>query len=377
MESRWADYGYVGSILLVVYGFVFFIAYNVSPILLGALGGSVITILLGILAIVGGILFSCAFRAFGTELEVSWAWVPFLFGMIIWIAQGITQILVGFNHPIGVTIYGWMVILLIFLFIIWGAFLFISWKMLGRKARLGLYASILFLINALGWLTVFGFGILVCTMVLMAIILVPEKQLLPFLNLRAFFTQTRKSTMAQFGALLLAIYSIIAFKWLINGFFPLPVVTAAVLNLISVLAIWIGIPGLILLFLNLEEQYNNPLSYYSIVVGTPALLLLSVTDFTWLMSNINVFADPSWGLQQYYNLPLIWSWSNILLFLWCLLAAFAFLQLYRLPQNRGELGFLIIHLMLFFAAILWLFGFGYITLIFAGVLLFQKKLVKR
>lgn len=377
METRWADFGYIGSILLLLYGLLFFIAYNLSPVLLGTLGGTILSVLLGLLAFFGGILFSCAFFAFRTELKVSWAWLPFLTGVVVWAVQGVAQILVGFNHPVGITLYGWTVILLVLLFLIWGAFLFTMRKLLGRKSRLGLFASILFLINCLGWLSVFGFGILVCTMVLMAIILVPEKQLLPLFSLRDFFSQTRKSTLAHLGGLVLTLYSIIALKWEINGFFPLPVLPAAILNFISVLAIWIAVPALILLFLNIEEQYNNPFSYYAIVVGAPALLLLSVTDFTWLMSNINVFVDPVWGLEQYNTLPLIWSWSNILLFLWCLLAAIAFLQLYRLPQNKGDFEFLLIHLMFLLAAILWIFGIGYLTLILAGVLLYRKKFVKR
>jgi hypothetical protein len=305
MESRWANYGYIGSILLVFYGFIFFVTYHLSPLVLGPIGGSAITVVLGILAILGGALFSCAFLAFGTELKVSWAWVPFLLGIIIWIYQGVIQILVGFNHPVGVALYGWAIILLVFLFLVWGGFLYPMRKLFGRKSRLGLFVSILFLINALGWLSFFGFGLLVCVMVIMAIILVPEKPLLRFLNLSGFFNSTRKATLAQLGAVLLTCYSLLALKWLINGFFPLPVVAASVLNFLSVFAIWIVVPGLILLYTRIEEDYNNPLSYYAIIIGVPALLLLSLTDFTWLTSNINVFADPAWGLQQYYNLSLI------------------------------------------------------------------------
>ncbi|MFW9831064.1 MAG: hypothetical protein ACFFD8_04755 [Candidatus Thorarchaeota archaeon] len=376
MESRWASLGYIGSIILVFYGFFFFIAYNLSPIVLSSFGGSIVSILLGVMALFGGMLFSCAFLAFGNELKVSWSWVPFVIGVIVWIIQGVAQILVSLNHPTGITLYGWMVIVIVLLFIVWGAFLFTMRKLLGRKQRLGLYASILFLLNALGWLSVLGMGLLVCNMLLMAIILIPDKRLLPIPSLGEFFNTKRKSSLSKLGTFLLFVYAVLAIKWLINGLFPLPVLAAASLNFFSLLTIWVAIPGLVLLFLDFEQRYNNPLSYYSIVVGVPALLLLSITDFTWLMSNINVFADPSWGLQQYSTLSLLWSWTGIPLFLWSMLTAIAFLQIYRLPQIQGNIIFLIIHLMFLFSGLLWLFGLGYIFLIFAGLLLYWKYWVK-
>lgn len=377
MESRWSVYGYLGSILLIFYGFFSLVTYHLSPALLGATGGSIITILLGVLALLGGALFSCAFHAFGTELKVSWTWVPFLMGLIIWVAQGVTQILVGLGNPIGVTSYGWMVILLLFLFLIWGFFVFMMRKQYGRKERLGLYAAILFLLNGIGWLSIFGFGILVVSMVLMAIILVPERRILPILSIREFFSAQRKISLTQLATLLLTIYAILGMKWVINIIFPLPVLAAAVLNFLSIVAIWVTIPGLILVFLNIEEDYNNPFAYYALLVGTPALLMLSLTDFTWLMSNINVFYDAAWGVQQYLTVSLIQSWASVLLLIWCLASAIAFLQISRLPITKGDNFFLIIGVLFLLSAFIWFIGGGFILLIMIGILLYWKYGFKR
>ena len=377
MESRWSVYGYLGSILLLLYGFFFLVTYHLSPAFWGVAGGSIITILLGVLAILGGALFSCAFLAFGAELKVSGTWVPFIFGLIIWIAQGVVQILVGLGNPIGSGVYGWMVILLLFLFLIWGIFVFMMRNNFGRKDRLGLYAGILFLLNGIGWLSIFGFGILVVSMVLMAIILVPERRILPIPSIREFFTAKRKTSLTQLSPLLLTIYAILGIKWIINIVYPLPVAVAAVLNFLSILAIWIAIPGLILVFLKREEEFNNPQAYYAVVVGTPALLLLSLTDFTWLMSNLNVYYDLAWGLQQYLTLPLIQSWANILLFIWCLVSAIAFLQISRLPITKGDPSYLILGVLFLLSTFLWFIGAGFILLIAIGLLLYWKYGFKR
>jgi hypothetical protein len=127
-------------------------------------------------------------------------------------------------------------------------------------------------------------------------------------------------------------------------------------------------------FSRFETNYANPTFGYAGAIGIGGLLLLSLADFTWLMSNISFLADPLWGLLQYWAAPYFWLWSNLPLFLSSLLGSVAFEQEYRRARRKGaaEAPILAFALLTFASsAVAWLYGLGYIPLIVAAPVLLK------
>ena len=69
METRWSDFGFSGSLLLVLYGILSLLIFFTPPSFYG-LGAPIIAIAMALLAISGAILFSLGFFAMQAKYEL-------------------------------------------------------------------------------------------------------------------------------------------------------------------------------------------------------------------------------------------------------------------------------------------------------------------
>jgi hypothetical protein len=369
MESRWANFGFLGSILLSLYGLIYFIVYHFSDALVGPLGASILMGFLGILAGLGGIFFSLGFLAFQLEMEVTWGWISTIVGIIGWGLQCAGHILLAANLLVGAQYYSWAIYALMFTFLLWGITIYFTKSKMIYKAQYPIFAGLLFLVNAFFWLTYFGFAILAMASLLCAFIFVPPKQIFGLLSPAQIFNRKRQYQVGQFGVLILSVYSALEIRWLVNTFFPIPVAAAAALNFASMIFAWIAILGIALVFNNFRVSFANKIFNYSIIIGIPSLLFLSLADLTWLMSNINLAADPTWSSNLYLATPTFWGLSALPLFIWALITAVAFIQLFIAPKTKGDIMFLILNILFIVSGFLWLVRLGYLPLVLAGILL--------
>ncbi|MFX1564070.1 MAG: hypothetical protein ACFFDP_12265, partial [Promethearchaeota archaeon] len=173
METRWANFGFLGSLLLSLYGFIYFIVYHFSDALVGPQGASIIMGFLGILAGLGGIFFSLGFLAFQFELGVSWGWLSTIVGSIAWGLQCAGHMLLAANLLVGAQLYSWAIFVLMLTFLLWGFTIYSTKNKTLYKQQYAIFTGILFLLNALFWLSYFGFAILCLASLLSAFIFVP------------------------------------------------------------------------------------------------------------------------------------------------------------------------------------------------------------
>jgi hypothetical protein len=262
-------------------------------------------------------------------------------------------------------------------FFLWGFTYFNARKKIGHRQRYCLFTGFIFLLNGIGWLTYFGFGLLALGSILSAIIFVSPYRILGFPSPTRLFHQKRQYQLGQLGTLLLSIYAILTLRWWVNQLFPLPVVVAAVLNVISLFSAWIAVLGTAIVFHSFETRLTNDWLGYAFIVSSFGLLIFSLADFTWLMSNITVALDPTWGLWLYFATPAFWGWSVLPLCFGALLAGIGFLQVFRASKIKGDPWFLTLSILFLLSGILWLVGLGYIPLILAGVLLLRVYMLQK
>ncbi len=371
METRLADYGFLGSVILSVYGFVYFIAYHFSGASIEPISATILMGFLGLLGGLGGILFSFGFLAFQRELGQPLGWLSALVGLISWGLQCSAHLVIAAGYFFGTFIYSWAIVALMVTFLLWGLTFFFTRKKIGHRQRYSLFAGLIFLLNAFGWVTYFGFVLLTLGSILSAIIFVSPHRIFGFPSPTRLFHQKRQYQLGQLGTLLLTIYAILTLRWWVNQLFLLPVVAAAVLNVISLLCAWLAVLGTAIVFHSFEIRFTNNWFGYALVVSSFGLFVLSLADFTWLMSNITVTLDPTWGLWLYTTAPAFWVWSALPLCIGALLASIGFLQVFRASKEKGDLWFLTLNILFLLSGILWLAGIGYIPLILAGILLLR------
>ena len=371
MESRLADFGFLGSVILSAYGFLYFIAYHLPGASIGPAVASLLMGLLGLLSLLGGILLSFGFLAFKRELDQSLGWLSALVGLISWGLQGSAHLLIAVGHFSGPIVYGWAIIALIVTFLLWGFTFYGTRKKISHRQRYALFTGLIFLLNGIGWLTYFGFVILALGGILSAIIFVSPYRVLGLPSPARLFNKKRRYQLGQLGTLLLSIYAVLTLRWWVNLFFPLPVVVAAVLNLISVFCAWLAVLGTAIVFNTFEIRFTNNWLGYAFIVCSFGLFVLSLADFTWLMSNLTVALDPMWGVWLYLTAPAFWGWSGLPLCFGALLAWIGFLRVFRAPKVKGGFWFLTLSILFLVSGILWLAGLGYIPLIPAGILLLR------
>lgn len=371
METRLADFGFLGSVILSVYGFVYFIVFHLSGVFIGPIGASILMVFLGLLGGLGGFLLSFGFLAFHRELGQPLGWVSTLVGWISWVLQCSAHLFLAAGSFFGIVIYSWAIVALMVTFLLWGITFFYTRKKIGHRQRYCLFAGLIFLLNGIGWLTYFGFVLLTLGCILSAIIFVSPYRIFGFSSPASLFHQKRQYQLGQLGTLLLSVYAILALRWWVNLLFPLPVVVAAVLNVISLFCAWLAVLGTAIVFNSFEIRFTNKWFGYALVVSSFGLFVLSLADFTWLMSNITVTLDPTWGLWLYTTAPSFWGWSALPLCIGALLASIGFLQVFRASKEKGDLWFLTLNILFLISGILWLAGIGYIPLIAAGILLLR------
>jgi hypothetical protein len=371
METRLADFGFLGSVILSVYGFVYFIAYHLPYAIIGPTGASILMVFLGLLAGLGGILLSFGFLAFQRELGQSLGWLSMLVGLISWVLQGSAHLLLAAGNFFGAIMYSWAITALMVTFLLWGVTFFGTRKKIGHRQRFTLFAGLIFLLNGLGWLTYFGFVLLTLGAILSAVVFVSPHSILGLPSPTRLFNQKRQYQLGQLGTLLLSIYAILTLRWWVNQFFPLPVVAATVLNVLSVLCVWLAVLGTGIVFHSFETRFTNNVFGYAFIVSSFGLFVLSLADFTWLMSNVTVALDPAWGVWLYLSAPAFWGWSGLALCIGALFAGFGFLQVFRASEAKGDLWFLTLTVLFLISGILWLVGLGYIPLILVGVLILR------
>jgi hypothetical protein len=375
MESRWAQLGFIGFILLAVYGLVYLTIYSLPETFFGAQLASSLALLLGCLAGVGGILSSLGFIAYFSELGSRYAGLASILGILGWGLQfeAHLSLAAGFLE-LGAAQYSIAALYLMVTFLVWGVTLFTTRKRLPTMRRYAAFAALLFLINALAWVGYLGIPVLAVASLLQAFVLVPPVEFLGLPSPAHLLTPKRKYQIGQLGLALLALYCVLAVRWLVNGVFPLPLLVAAPLNFVALVSVWLAVLGVGIAFSRFETNYANPTFGYAGAIGIGGLLLLSLADFTWLMSNISFLADPLWGLLQYWAAPYFWLWSNLPLFLSSLLGSVAFEQEYRRARRKGaaEAPILAFALLTFASsAVAWLYGLGYIPLIVAAPVLLK------
>ena len=370
MAPRWSVLGFLGSILLLIYGLLYFSVFHLSEALVASFSASILSGFLGILAGIGGILVSVGFLHFQVELQQSLAWLATLIGVVTWGFLSAAHFLLAAGLVLGGALYSGAYLGMIFTFILWGiSWIYASRKMV-MKGQYAFYVGLLYVMNAIIWMIYLGFAVLALISLLSAIVLVPSDRIGGLPSPVRFFTKKRQYQLGQLGLLFLTIFSLLATRWLIDQIFPLPVVVAAALNMISLFSAWFAILGIAIVFSKFEVHFGNRLFGYAQIIGIPSLLLLSLADFTWLMSNIHVTTDFSRALVFYLQAPSFWALSAIPLALWALLGAIGFLQLLRSPEKKGDILILVLNLLFLTSTVLWVLGFGYIPLIIAGLLLF-------
>ncbi|MFX1564125.1 MAG: hypothetical protein ACFFDP_12545 [Promethearchaeota archaeon] len=378
METRWSDAGYIGSIFLAFYGFLYFIIYHLPISLVGAIGASILFIILGVIAWIGGVFLSFGFIDFYIEFKQSGGLLSFLFGLFAWNLQALAHIFLAIGHPLGATLYGSAIFVLMLTFLIWGITMLVTREKLEPKNRYALYTGILFLINGIGWMSYFGIGILILACILSVNIFAPSFSVFIFPAPAKFFNRRRQFSLGQFGMLFLVIYSVLTIRWLVNLFFPFPVIVAAVLNLVGIFSSWLMVIGLAIVLNLFKEKYSNRNLGFGLVIGIPSLLLLGLADFTWFMSNINYPFDVARSLELYFAAPIFLGWATLPLFLSSLLVGFAFIQIWLKTSKKKDTRYDIIGIIFLISSGLWIIGLGYFALIIAGPLLyfdFKKQYV--
>ena len=356
METKWSDIGFLGSILFVLYGFSALLVFYTPP----AFYGTAAPLVAGGLAVLGMIAafcFSFGFLAIRSELHSPGSLLTYftmVLTWVIWVYHGVSQLLVAFGLTIGLVHWFFSTYGLMFNFLIWGLFFFSVRNPLGGKSRFAFGASLLFLINGLAWLSFMGLGILALGVFLCLFIYAPPTQHSIFSPITRFFASDRLAFFRKIGPIFLLIYSLLGMKWLVNGIFPLPVAAAAVINALSLLIGWITVLLITLILRAYERKYENPTFWYAQLAWIPSMLLATLADLQWLMSNITVFIDISWGLLLYSTLVFYLWWCSIPLAIFSFIAAIAYLQTYRLPEVRGETTLFFLHLSLLASGFIWL-----------------------
>ena len=377
MESRLADFGFLGSVLLSAYGLLYFIAYHLPGASIGPAVASILMVFLGLLSALGGILLSLGFLALQRELGQSLGWLSTLMGLFSWILQGSAHLLIAAGHFFGPVFYHWAITALMVTFILWGFTFYSTRKKITHRQRYTLFAGLIFLLNGIGWLTYFGFVLLALGGILSAIVFVSPYRMFGLPSPTRLFNKKRCYQLGQLGTLLLSIYAMLTLRWWVNLLFPLPVVAAAVLNLLSLFCAWLAVLGTAIVLNDFEIRYTNNWLGYALIISSFGLLVLSLADFTWLMSNLTVALDSTWGLYLYQTAPAFWGWSGLPLCFGALLACFGFLQVFRASEVKGDLWFLTLSVLFLVSGILWLVGIGYIPLILAGILLLRVYMRQR
>lgn len=356
METKWSDIGFLGSLLFVLYGIISLLIFFMPPSFFGSFAPFT-TGILAVLGIIAGTCFSLGFHGLRIELAEPSAWFSYftiLYTISIWLFTGISQILIALGLVIGIISWFYSIFGIMIMFIIWGMFFFLIRKQLGDKGRFAFGASVLFLINGLTWLSFIGLGVVALAAFLCLFIYAPERKFSFFSPLVRFLSQKRLSLLRDWGPFLLIIYSVLGMKWLVNGVYPLPVSAVLVINILSLFIGCFTIVGITWIFRVYEREYENSNLWFAQLAWIPGFLLLLMADLQWLMSNLTVFIDPLWGINLYQTLIFYVWWSSIPLTIFLFITALSFMQLYRLPELRGRLLFLLLHLAFLITAFLWL-----------------------
>ncbi len=356
METKWSDIGFLGSILFVLYGILALLLFYTPPSFYGA-ASPVIAGVMAVLCMVAAFCFSFGFLALRTELNSPSSLLTYFTIILTWVTwtfYGVTQILVALGYTIGLVYWFLSAYGLMLSFLFWGMFFFSVRKPLGGKSRFAFTASILLLINGIGWLSFMGLGILALGAFLCLFIYAPATQHSIFSPIIRLLSPKRVAIIRTLGPLALIVYSLLGMKWVINGFYPLPVAAAAVINAFSLLIGWITIVGITMVLRAYERRYENPTFWYAQLAWIPSMLLVTLADLQWLMSNIMVFIDPAWGLVLYSTLFFFLMWCSVPLAFFSFIAAFAYLQTYRLPEVRGETTLFFLHLSFLASGFIWL-----------------------
>jgi hypothetical protein len=372
MESRWAQLGFIGFILLAVYGLVYLAVYSLPETFFGGQVASSLAFFLGCLGGVGGILSALGFVAYFSELRNWYALLAAVIGVLAWGQQFEAHLFLAAGFfDLGAAQYSTATLWLMVTFVVWGVTLFTARKKLSGMRRCASFAMLLFLIDGLAWIGYLGIPVLAVASLLHALVLAPPVEFFGLPSPVHFFTPKRQYQIGQLGLALLTLYCVLAIRWLVNGVLPLPLAVATPLNLAALVSIWLAVLGVGIAFSRFETHYGNPTFGYASAIGIGGLLLLSLADFTWLMSNISVFADPLWGLLQYWAAPYFWLWSDLPLCFSSLLGGAAFLQEFRRAKRKGAVEVPILAITFFASAFVWLYGLGYLCLIIAGPLVLR------
>jgi len=372
MESRWAQLGFIGSILLTLYALTYLTVYSLPETFFGAQIASSLALFLGCLGGVGGVLTALGFIAYYSELRNRYAVLAALLGVVAWDQQFVAHLsLAAGFFDLGAAQYSAATLWLMVTYVLWGVTLFTARKKLSSMRRCASFAMLLFLINGLAWIGYLGIPVLAVASLLHAFVLAPSKELFGFRSPIHFFTPERQYQIGQLGLALLTLYCVLAVRWLVNGVLPLPLAVATPFNLAALVSVWLAVLGVGIAFSRFETHYGNPMFGYASAIGIGGLLLLSLADFTWLMSNISVLSDPLWGLLQYWAAPYFWLWSDLPLCFSSLLGGAAFLQEFRRAKGKGAVEVPILAITFFASALAWLYGLGYLPLIIAGPLVLR------
>lgn len=369
METNWTEVGFLGSILLFFYGMIAFIAFYLPPNALGLGGTLALTGFLGVLAIVGGLLVSFGFLAFSVEYGVGWMWFLVIWGIFAWTLQGAGYLTLALLLPIGFILYYWATFALMFNFLFGGIMLLNLRHNLGRKARYALGVSFLLVINAIGWITHFGFLVLALVCILQAIIFVPTSHLSKFAFVLRLFTSKRLIKIGKIGVFFLSIYAFFLMRYLLAEYMAYSIVASAVLNFLALVFALLAVIGIAIVLNIYEKAHENRLMGYALMFSIPSLLMLSVGDFVWFISDLSYFINPTWRITLVQGIPYFLIWGSIPNAIWTILAAGGFLQIYRSPEAQGEPSYLMLHLIFLLSGIFWFFGFGYFLFIIGGFIL--------
>ncbi len=378
METKWSDYGFLGSLLLVLFSFFSLIIYFTPPSFFGT-AASAVAILMAILGILASFCFSLGFLAMRDVLNAPGPWLTFftiLWTISAWIFYGASQTLLALGNLAGLILGFYSIYGLMITFLLWGLIYFTVRKqlgILGGKGHFALGAGLLFFINSLGWITLMGFGILALAALFCALIFAPGPKFSRFSFLTRIISKERMGTIRRFGPLLLVLYSLFQLKWDINAIFPIPVVPLAIVNFISIFVGWICVFGMTLVIRSYEFKFENSFLWFATLTWIPGLLLLTLTDFQWLMSNLTVFIDLAWGLALYSSINLFWVSGSLFLAVFSFLTAIGMFQIYRTPEMRGNIDLLLIHIFLLATGVLWIIGYGYLGFIIVGFFLWMNQ----
>ena len=364
----WSEMGFAGSLLLVVYGLFYFIVYLLPPVLFSPMATTAILVILGLLALMGGVLLSLGMIYLWSEFGSKWALLSLVLGVASWASQSVAHLLLALGQYLaGVALYGVVIPLMMVTFLAWGGTLLTVRKHRGAQERFTFYAGILFMFTALAWIGYMGLAILAFTALITLFTFTPPHRLVTLLRIGP---ETR-FLLARLGSLLLAIYALLAVRWTIDDFIALPIPAAAPLNALSLICIWMALPGVSLILHHYEVHHHSRLASLALIIGIPSWALLSLADLYWLISNMIAPADPGLALIYYYATSLFWSWSALPLLLWSGLTSLAFLSVWYELEAGEEVTpwHLFIGLLLLASSPLWLFGLGLYPLIPAFLIL--------